>query len=577
VPTPDHDREHRAVALAEVAGLLQVSMRMQWSTKGSNIKPHVLGGGSVAREVTSRVMRDIARTARDEEALDDMLVETLYREQQRLLESDGLPNDATDREHIKALRHDFAHAHPGDKRALLERIVSHYAAEIAGHFDPRVYSFATSIVPSALGALLHGGKPSPHLFDVDERILLEGEVQPLLQAARRGTVVLVPTHASNLDSLVLGYAIYRLGLPPFAYGAGLNLFSNPILGFFMRHLGTFTVDRAKLDPLYLTTVKEYATALLEHGQHMLFFPGGTRSRSGALESHLKLGFLGRVLSAFVNRRIASPTSPPMFVVPCTLSYPLVLEAESLIEQYLSQCGGPHFIDVRDELAEPSRWLGFLRGLGSLDVEVHVRFGRPLDPFGNFVDDDGVALDARGRALDPVRYVLSDGVVVRDELRDAEYTRFLSQQLTAAYKRDSVALPSSVLAFAAFSCLHRRFPRLDLFRFLRVIGPTATLPLTELEAEIDVVLAALSQLAAANKIQLAPELRAGGRAAILEHGLATLGAYHRPAVLRRRGPKDIEVTQPTLLFYYRNHLDGYGLPGSFAMPTGRERSAGWGLT
>ena len=66
-------------------------------------------------------------------------------------------------------------------------------------------------------------------------------MQALQHAERSGTVVLVPTHASNLDSLVLDYAIYRLGLPPFAYGAGLNLFSNPVLGFFLRHLGTFTV------------------------------------------------------------------------------------------------------------------------------------------------------------------------------------------------------------------------------------------------------------------------------------------------------------------------------------------------
>jgi glycerol-3-phosphate O-acyltransferase len=540
----------------------------------TSAKPHVIGGSALARMVTRRVMHglDVA-TAHKSDALDDVLVETLYHAQQRLAETDSGQNAARERERVKGLRHALVHARAGARRAWVERVVTDYAAEIAGHFDPRVYSFATSIIPAALGALLHGGKPSKHVFDVDERILLEGEVSALQRAARQGTVVLVPTHVSNLDGLVLGYALYRLGLPPFAYGAGLNLFSNPVLGFFMRHLGAFTVDRTKLDPLYRATVKEYTTVLLERDQHMLFFPGGTRSRSGAIESHLKLGFLGRVISAFVNRQLAAADSRPMFVVPCTLSYPIVLEAESLIEEYLSKRGGPHFVDVRDELAEPARWLGFLRGLGSLDVELHVRFGHPMDPFGNLVDKQGISRDVRGAALDCRRYVLSEGVVVRDDTRDAEYTRALSARLIESYKCQSVALPSSVLAYAVFSCLCRRFPRLDLFRLLRVLGPAATVSWTELDPEIDSLLAALKPMASAGRIQLAPEILAGGRAAVLEHGLATLTAYHRPAVLRRSA--ELEVTRPSLLLYYRNHLEGYGLPGSFSLPQDRACSPGWG--
>ena len=95
-----------------------------------------------------------------------------------------------------------------------------------------------------------------------------------------------------MDSLVLGYAIYRLGLPPVIYGAGLNLFSNPLVGFFMHNLGAYTVDRRKRDPLYKRVLKEYATMTLELGYDNLFFPGGTRSRSGAIERYLKLGLAG---------------------------------------------------------------------------------------------------------------------------------------------------------------------------------------------------------------------------------------------------------------------------------------------
>jgi glycerol-3-phosphate O-acyltransferase len=471
------------------------------------------------------------------------------------------------------LRHAFAHGGATERRAWAERTVDHYVQEITGHFDRRAYAFATSVVPSALAALLHGGKLSSHTFDADERVLLEGDVQALQRAARTGTVVLVPTHVSNLDSLVLGHAIYRLGLPPFAYGAGLNLFSHAFIGFFMRHLGAFTVDRKKLDPLYLATVKEYATVLLERGQHLLFFPGGTRGRSGAAESHLKLGFLGRVVSAFVNRQQLDPHSAPLYIVPCTLSYPLVLEAASLIDEYLSRQGGRHFVDVRDEFDHPTRWLGFIAGLTELDVKVHVRFGSPLDPFGNAVDELGVSRDTRGRPVDRTRYLTVDGVVTKDDARDAEYTKTLASRLIEAYKRDAVALPSSVLAFALFTCLCRRYPRLDLFRLLRVVGANALVPLVELEPEVDRVLAALQPLAARGEIRLAPELAASGRVAVLGEGVSTLCAYHRPAALRRRADA-LEVTQPTLLLYYRNRLEGYGLPGSLASLHESARVQSW---
>ncbi len=53
----------------------------------------------------------------------------------------------------------------------------------------------------------------------------------------------MPTHASNLDSLALGYALQRDELPPVVYGAGKNLFTNPIISFFMHNLGAYRVDR----------------------------------------------------------------------------------------------------------------------------------------------------------------------------------------------------------------------------------------------------------------------------------------------------------------------------------------------
>ena len=66
-------------------------------------------------------------------------------------------------------------------------------------------------------------------------------------------------------ALIMGLIIYKIGLPPVTYGAGLNLFSNPLLGFFLRHLGAYTVDRLKTAPIYRELLKEYTTLTLEFG------------------------------------------------------------------------------------------------------------------------------------------------------------------------------------------------------------------------------------------------------------------------------------------------------------------------
>jgi glycerol-3-phosphate O-acyltransferase len=137
----------------------------------------------------------------------------------------------------------------------------------------------------------------------------------------------------------------------------------------------------------------------------------------------------------------------------------------------------------------------------------------------------------------------------------------------------VALPSSVLAFALFACLRRRFPNLDLFRLLRVLAPHAHVSLSELEPQIDSVLAALRGAGERGEIVLSPALQSGGRQHVLEQGVAALSTYHQvPALMRRE--QVIEVTEPTLLLYYQNRLEGFGLPGSQG-PTGRtQRPSTW---
>src|SRR5690606_39991027 len=100
---------------------------------------------------------------------------------------------------------------------------------------------------------------------------------------KKGTIVMTPTHFSNLDPVLMGWVIHTLGLPPFVYAADLNLFNIELYAYFMNSLGAFKVDRRKDNPIYQETLKSYAINALLKGCHTMFFPGGTRSRSGRSE------------------------------------------------------------------------------------------------------------------------------------------------------------------------------------------------------------------------------------------------------------------------------------------------------
>jgi glycerol-3-phosphate O-acyltransferase len=522
--------------------------------------PHVLSveeiGDDVVRRVVSRVLGR-AETAAGP-ALEDVADDTLYAELSRLAHGGTGHPAGADGAFAMWLRSELVHADQARLRELLHAIVDHYVREIGGHFDPRVYRLATSVVPPAISLLLRGvSLRGPHPFDVDDRLLIEGETTALKALVRLGTVILAPTHVSNFDALVMGSVIHRLGLPPFAYGAGINLFTNPLIGFFMRHLGAYTIDRKKTDPLYRATLKEYATVLLERGQHNLFFPGGTRSRSGAVEQTLKKGLLGTAPAAFRRALESGAPRPRVFVVPCTLTYPLVLEASSLIADHLETEGGSHDLDVGDEFNLPRRWLDFLGGLRKLDLRVHVRISRPLDWLGNDVDDEGTSRDARGRRVDPARYLLIDGRLTEDAARDAELTRILAARLAASFRRDNVALPTSVVALVLFERLRRECNQENLFRFVRNLDPARSIRVDDVLADLARVQIRLADLERRGAVRVAPGLLDAGNGVVLDRSLTTFATYHPVPVVERHGDR-LRVADPGLLFYYRNRLAGYGL-------------------
>jgi glycerol-3-phosphate O-acyltransferase len=122
-------------------------------------------------------------------------------------------------------------------------------------------------------------------------------------------------------------------------------------------------------------------------------------------------------------------SGAIYFVPATINYLITLEAETLIADYLSEAGKGRFIIEDDESTRFDPLFAFTRKLLGMRGAVVIRFGDPIDPFGNAVDDKGMSHDRRGRKVDPASYVKNrTGAVTLDAARDAQYTRELGEAI-----------------------------------------------------------------------------------------------------------------------------------------------------
>ncbi|HRG96534.1 MAG TPA: 1-acyl-sn-glycerol-3-phosphate acyltransferase [Polyangiaceae bacterium] len=452
----------------------------------------------------------------------------------------------------------------GELRAAVTKYTKMYAWDVAGNFDPRVYQFASRAMAPLLGALMspramvRNIPQSLDLTALDSRIVVQGPREHVRKLTELGTVVYTPTHLSNLDSVVFGFALERAGLPPATYGAGKNLFTNPVLSYFMHNLGAYRVDRRLRHALYKDVLKAYSCVLLERGYHSLFFPGGTRSRSGGVERKLKLGLAGTGIEAFA-RTVEAGRPRKVFFVPATINYLLTLEAETLIDDFLQEEGKARFIIDDDESTRVGRVAAFVQKLFGLDGACVVRFGQPLDCFGNLVDDEGRSHDARGREVAAETFLeRRDGTRGRDTKRDAEYTRELGVAICRAFKRDTVVMSTHLVATAAFGALRRHVgdKKGDLFAILGH-KDDFRVPRAELVKEVDRLLAEVHELERRGDIVVAPGLRNRDAPGVLEDALRALAGYHVEDVLSPRGD-DLALSHTRLLFYYQNRLALHGL-------------------
>ncbi|APR83327.1 Glycerol-3-phosphate acyltransferase [Minicystis rosea] len=503
------------------------------------------------------------------------LNDAAYHETKRL-EGSRRPDDQRELAEWQKLARTLSRTSDADRKKRLRDLCERYGWDVAGNFNPRVFKVSTRLLPPVVTALLAPSnfaslaRTPTKIVSLDalaDKVIVEGPLEKLQRLAAMGTCVYVPTHLSNMDSIVFGYALERAGLPPATYGAGKNLFTNPLLSYFMHNLGAYRVDRRIRHNLYKDVLKTYSCVLLERGYHSLFFPGGTRSRSGGVERRLKLGLVGSAMEAYA-RTLMTGHERRIFFVPATINYLITLEAETLIADFLSEAGKGRFIIEDDESTRLARVGSFAKKLLGMQGSVVIRFGDPIDPFGNAVDEDGTSHDRRGRVVDPKSYVTSArGEVSIDHARDAQYTRELGEEICKAYTKDTVIMSTHLVASACFARLRSASPAGDLFTVLRQ-RDAVVIPRDDLSRDVVRLRDELLALESEGYVRVSDVVRRASGGDIVEGALRAFAGYHTSPVLRST-PEGVALCDTNLLFYYQNRLAAHGLAWDVIAPPGMQ--------
>ena len=450
---------------------------------------------------------------------------------------------------------------------ILNEITTRYAEEIASNFIHSHYKATRRIVTFGFSRLLNAARVKgfksifSNQYSLQDKIQVLGETDELRELASKGTIVMVPTHFSNLDSILIGWTISLLGLPPFIYGAGLNLFNIGIFAYFMNALGAYKVDRRKKNLLYLETLKTYSSEALQFGVHSLFFPGGTRSRSGMIEKKLKLGLLSTAVEAQRVNYQTGKKDGKIFIVPVTINYHFVLEAPSLIREHLSLTGQERFYQEADEFSTSYKISKFLVKFFTKGSDISVSIGKAMDVLGNYVDPQGNSLDQHGRSISTADYFVYTGKINVDTQRVEEYTNILALRIVEEFHKNNRVFSSHLVAFTAFQMIKRANKKLDLFNLLRLPEEEIVIPYEAFKAECAKVLDRIIAIKEEGKVQMAPHLEQDIDS-IIRHGLANVGMYHAKRPLVQNTAGDIETQDLNLLYYYHNRLNGYNLEKLF---------------
>ncbi len=502
--------------------------------------------------------------------LDKLLARTIYMEKVRMREDPWNADPQSEPLFWKKIQKSLpeSSADPEDIQSrseyLLRKIIERYAEEIAGGFKKNTFLFARRILNFFFTRLLNAASAKNIFYifrsrhKINERIKLFGPLEKIRNLSRDGVLVIVPTHSSNMDSILIGFALDEIaGLPAFSYGAGLNLYNSEIFGYFMNRLGAYRVDRRKKNPVYLESLKAMSNISLQWGTNTLFFPGGTRSRSGSLETRLKLGLLGTAVEA--QREILKyGHNRKIYMVPLVLNYHCVLEARYLIEQHLRSIGKDAYLGSgRDEFKSFKNVFVFLYRLLSKSSEIALSFGEPMDVIGNPVNDQGISLDQKGQPIRLEDYFTSpeeDGEGGEAQ-RDNVYTSILAEKIVESYHQHNVVFSTNLVSYCAFKTIEHQNPSLDVFALLRLDLDDVQLEPAALENNILEIQKVLATSENKCNIRLDHTALLPPSECIAD-AINKIGVFHSIKPLKYTKKGKITSGSLKVLYFYHNRLDTY---------------------
>jgi glycerol-3-phosphate O-acyltransferase len=156
------------------------------------------------------------------------------------------------------------------------------------------------------------------------------DLERIREAMRRGTAVLVPSHKSHLDYLLLSWVFHNHDLIVPHVIAGMNLAIWPI-SILLRGAGGFFIQRGfRGDRIFPAVFARYLRELIRQGYPVEFFIEGGRTRSGRLLPP-KLGVLSMVLESAE----IMPVDREVTLLPIAFAYEQVAEEGA----YARELGG----------------------------------------------------------------------------------------------------------------------------------------------------------------------------------------------------------------------------------------------
>ncbi|XP_040919989.1 dihydroxyacetone phosphate acyltransferase isoform X1 [Toxotes jaculatrix] len=192
----------------------------------------------------------------------------------------------------------------------------------------------------------------------------EEGIQRLQQAIQEHPVVLLPSHRSYMDFLLMSYLLYTYDLALPVIAAGMDFMGMKFVGEMLRMSGAFFIRRSfGGDKLYWAVFSEYVKTMLKNGLAPVeFFLEGTRSRT-CKSLTPKLGLLNIVMDPFFKGEVFDVN-----LVPISISYERILEEALYARELL---GVPKPKESTSGLIKARKVLS--EDYGS----IHVYFGQPV--------------------------------------------------------------------------------------------------------------------------------------------------------------------------------------------------------